>query len=256
MKIKVIANSHGHLDHILGLAGLLSTFARWEAIDALEIWAGKHALERIHDLLFGVVLRGARPPMRIDLVPVEAGTLLEEEGFRLSAVPVTHRGPGCFGYVFDELARRPFLPERADALGVPPGPLRRDLVAGKPVTLPDGRSVDPEQVLGELRRGTRLVHIGDCGRTDDLIEACRQADALVIEATYLEVEADMARTFGHLTARQAAGLAAAANVGQLILTHVSRRYREREVQEEAEAVFPNVRVARDFDRLQIRRPEE
>jgi ribonuclease Z len=193
--------------------------------------------------------------MRIDLLPVEPGTLLEEDGFRLSAIPVTHRGPGCFGYVFDELARRPFLPERADALGVPPGPIRRDLVAGKPATLPDGRTISSDEVLGPLRRGTRLVHIGDCGRTDDLIEACREADALVIEATYLDVEAEMAREFGHLTARQAAGLAAAAGVGELVLTHVSRRYREREVLEEAEAVFPRVRVARDFDALQIRRPE-
>jgi len=248
--------THGHLDHILGLAGLLSTFSRWEAIDELEIWAGKHALERIHDLLFGVVLRGARPPMRIDLVPVEPGALLEEESFRLSAIPVTHRGPGCFGFVFEELARRPFLPEQADRLGVPAGPLRRDLVAGKSVRLPDGKKVSPDDVLGPLRRGTRLVHIGDCGRTDDLVEACREADGLVIEATYLEVEAEMARSFGHLTARQAAELAAAAGVGHLYLTHISRRYREREVFEEAAAVFPNVSVARDFDQIQIRRPDD
>jgi ribonuclease Z len=188
-------------------------------------------------------------------VPVETGTLLEEDTFRLSAIPVTHRGPGCFGYVFEELARRPFLPEKADALGVPPGPLRRDLVSGKPIRLPDGRKVSPDDVLGPLRRGTRLVHIGDCGRTDDLVEACGKADGLVIEATYLEVEAEMARSFGHLTARQAAELAGAAGVGHLYLTHISRRYREREVLEEAAAVFPNVSIARDFDHIQIRRPD-
>src|SRR3989304_5065923 len=78
---------HGHLDHILGLAGLLSTFARWEAVDRMEIWASPFALDRIHDLLFGVVLRGARPPMEIQLVPLEAGVLFEEGDFQLSAFP-------------------------------------------------------------------------------------------------------------------------------------------------------------------------
>ena len=247
--------THGHLDHILGLAGLLSTFSRWEAIDSLDIYAGGWALERIHDLLYGVVLRGATPPLDIQLHPIQAGPILEADDFRVEAIPVYHRGPDCFGYAFIEKARRPFLPERAEALHIPPGPWRRELVDGRAVTLPDGRQILPDQVLGEARQGTRLVHIGDVGRTDNLVEACRGADALVIEATYLEEEAHMARDYAHLTARQAAGLAVEAGVRHLILTHISRRYRERDVLSEAQAVFPEAYVARDFDAFQVRREE-
>ena len=99
--------------------------------------------------------------------------------------------------------------------------------------------------------GVALVYVGDAGRTDDLLEVCRGADALVIEATYLEVEAELGREFGHLTAAQAATLAHRAGVKQLLLTHISRRYSEREVLAEAEPIFPNTVVARDFDRLRI-----
>jgi ribonuclease Z len=91
------------------------------------------------------------------------------------------------------------------------------------------------------------VYVGDAGRTDDLVAVCQDADALVIESTYLEEEAEMARQFSHLTAKMAAGLAVKANVRQLVLTHLSRRYREKDVLAEAQAIFPNVRVARDFD---------
>jgi ribonuclease Z len=247
--------THGHLDHILGLAGLLSTFARWEAIEELEIYGGRWALERIHDLLFGVVLRGARPPMDIRLHEIKPGIIFEGEDFSVSAFPVSHRGPDCFGYAFEEKARRPFIPERAEALGVPPGPWRRDLVDGLPVTLPDGRVIRPEQVLGPERAGIRLVHVGDVGRTENLVEICRGVDTLVIEATYLDEEAEMAGEFGHLTSRQAAELARQAQVHHLILTHISRRYRERDVLSEAQEIFPNASVARDFDVFQIRRGE-
>ena len=129
------------------------------------------------------------------------------------------------------------------------------MVAGKVVTLPDGRQITPEQVLGPERPGTRLVHIGDTGRTDNLVEHVRGADTLVIESTYLEEEADMAAKFGHLTAYQAAQLAIQGEVQHLILTHLSRRYRERDMLAEAQAIFPNTRVARDFDAFQIRRGE-
>jgi ribonuclease Z len=133
--------------------------------------------------------------------------------------------------------------------------MRRKLVEDESVTLPDGKVVTPDDVLGPVRRGTRLIHVGDCGRIDNLIDYCHQADALVIESTYLEEESHLAREFGHITARQAAELAVATEARQLYLTHISRRYRERQVLEEACAVFPNTIVARDFDRYEIRRFE-
>lgn len=254
-RLNRILITHGHLDHILGLAGLLSTFSRWETIDELEIYAGRWALERIRDLVFGVVLRGAKPPMGIHLIEVETGVLFEGDDFSVSAFPVHHRGPDCFGYLFEEQSRRPFLPKKAEQLGIPPGPLRRKLVAGQSIELPEGGMVEPDQVLGPARPGTRMVHIGDSGRTDNLLEICHQADLLVIEATYLNEEAQMARDFAHLTARQAAELAREAQVKNLILTHISRRYRERDVLSEARDVFPQTTVARDFDVFQLKREQ-
>lgn len=244
--------THGHLDHILGLGGLMSTFLRWEAIDELEILGGRSALDRVHDLLYGVVLRGKHPPMPLTLREIKPGIIFEAGDFTVTAFSVTHRGPDCLGYIFETKARRPFLAEKADELGVPFGPERRDLVEGKAITLADGQTIKPDDVLGDWQSGTKLVVIGDTGRTDNLIEHCRDADALVIESTYLNQEAEMAKDFAHLTAQNAAELAKEAGVKKLILTHLSRRYRERDVVAEAQSIFPEAVVARDFDKFQIK----
>ncbi|MEI8131285.1 MAG: ribonuclease Z [Leptolinea sp.] len=254
-RLNRILITHGHLDHILGLAGLLSTYLRWETIDSLEIYGGKSALDRIRDLLFGVVLRGNSAPMPVQFIPVTSGVILEEGDLTITAFNVQHRGPDCLGFVFEEKGHRPFLPEKAEALGIPPGPWRRDLVDGKEVILPDGRVIDPNLVMGEYKPGTRLVVIGDVGETDSLVEICRGADALVIESTYLDEEADMAKQYSHMTAKRSADLAIKAGIRALYLTHVSRRYREKDVIAEAQSVFPEAVVARDFDVFQVKHPE-
>ena len=252
-RLNRILLTHGHLDHILGLGGLVSTFLRWDVMQEIEIFGTRHTLDRVHDLVFGVVLRGYRGKPPVTLQEISPGTFFETDRFTIKAFPVDHRGSSSLGYRLEERSRRPFLPDKAKDLNIPPGPWRRDLVAGKRVKLPDGRWIKPDQVLGEARQGTTLVVIGDTGHTDNLIQQAAGADGLVIEATYTEAENELADRFDHLTAAQAAQLALDAQVGQLYLTHLSRRYRERDILDEAKTIFPSVHVARDFDRFQIKR---
>jgi ribonuclease Z len=250
-RLNKILITHGHLDHILGLGGLISTFSRWEAIDEIDIYGGSGTLARVKNLLFKVVLRGDNLPVKLNFITLKPGLIFEDSSFQVITFPVSHRGADCFGFVFQEKSRRPFLNQKAQALGVPVGPERRWLVAGESLTLPDGRTIQPDDVLGPEIPGAKLVFVGDTGRTDNLLDISLNADALVIEATYLQADVELAHRFGHITAAQAAELAHAANVGHLYLTHLSRRYREQEIFNEARVGFANISVARDFDRIKV-----
>ncbi|WP_119068732.1 MBL fold metallo-hydrolase [Aggregatilinea lenta] len=250
-RLNRILLTHGHLDHILGLAGLMSTFMRWESIDALEIWGGRATLDRVQDLVFGVVLRGAKPPMPLHLIDLKPGVFLEDADYSVEAFPVKHRGRDNYGFVFQEKSRRPFLVEKAEALGVPAGPERARLVRGEAIRLGDGRTIQPNDVLGPDLPGARLVITGDVATFDGMEGIVQDAHALVTEATYIDEDAEMADSFGHMTAGRAARFAAEMGVQTLLLTHVSRRYRERDVLDEARRIFPRTFLVRDFDRFSI-----
>ena len=254
-RLNHILLTHGHLDHILGLAGLLSTFLRWEAIEEVNIYGSRHTMERVDDLINGVVLRRQPAEIPVNLFDIKPGLFFSSEKFQITAFNVDHRGSGSLGFRFDEFGRRPFIPEAAEALAIPPGPWRKDLVAGNAITLADGRVIQPDQVLGPEVPGTSLVVVGDVGKPEKLLEHVQGADGLVMEATYLNEEREMALTFGHSTAEQSAALAKEAGVGQLFLTHVSRRYRDEDILAEARAVFPQTWLARDFDSYQVKRAD-
>ena len=245
--------THGHLDHILGLAGLLATLIRRESMEDMDIYRGKDAINRIQDLIYTVVLRGSQIPAQLHFHTLTYGTFIEEKNFSISCFPVIHRGSDSVGYLFQEHGRRPFLPEQAESLGIPPGPWRRDLTNGEGVTLPDGRFIEPDQVLGPFKPGARLAVVGDTGETDSLISHVQGADALVIEATYLEEETDLAYKFSHMTAKSSAMLAKTAGVQELYLTHVSRRHREKDILAEAHSIFPNTIVARDLSQYVVKK---
>ena len=110
-------------------------------------------------------------------------------------------------------------------------------------------------MLGEARRGRKIVLAGDTAPCEMTAVVAHGADLLVHEATFAEEEDARARETGHSTARAAAELAARAEVQLLALNHVSQRYAGPELRDEARAVFERTIVPRDFDRVEIPFPE-
>ena len=242
--------THGHFDHALGIPGLFSTLRLRQSSDLMTIHGGPGTLDVVVRMLAGLWGEG-RAPIPLELVPLSEGQVFDAGEFTVDCFPVRHRDTDSFAFTFEARARRHLLPERLAALGVPDGPARGELAAGRPVALQDGRTIDPADVLGPPARGTKLVVVGDTETTGGLSEHVRDADLLVIEATFLERDAAMALEYGHLTAAKSAELAAAAGVRRLVLTHISGLYTDEEILAEATKIFPNSRVAADLDRLAV-----
>ncbi len=246
--LREIFLTHYHADHYLGLPGMLKTFALRGRDVPITIY-GPPGLAT----LFGSLRRiFGKLTYEYDLVELRPGDTLERGDHHIVAFPVLH-AVSSIGYALVE-GDRPgrFDVETADALGVPPGPERGRLQHGQAVTLAGGRTVTPEQVLGDLRPGRTVVIAGDSAPSPTVVAAARGADLLVHEATFLEDERERAHETAHSTAHEAAGLAREAGVAMLALTHLSSRYFGPDAAREARSVFPETVVPRDFDIIDVR----
>jgi ribonuclease Z len=243
IELREIFLTHYHADHYLGLPGMLKTFALRGRETPITIYGPPGLVD-----LFGALRRiFGRLTYAYELVELQPGEALERSGYRLATFAVDH-GVSAVGYALVEDPRPGrFDVETADALGIPAGPERGALQRGEAVTLADGRVIAPESVLGAPRPGRKVVISADTGYSRRVIEAARGADVLVHEATFAEEEADRARETLHSTATEAAEVARAAEVGLLVLTHLSNRYFGGEIEREAQTIFPDTVVPRDLD---------
>lgn len=244
--LQAVFISHLHGDHVLGLPGLLMSLgmARLEAPLALYGPAGLE--EMVH-----AVLRACRVqlpfPIHIHTIEGDGGLLLEGDNWRVEAAPLLHRIP-CYGFFWTE-SERPgrFFPDRAAALGIPPGPLYGQLQAGSPVQLPGGEVITPNQVMGPPRSGRKIAYCTDTAPCDATLIHAQGADLLIHDCTFAGDLEEEARISGHSTSVQAARQAAAAGCRQLALTHISARYADdTTLLAEARAIFPNTIAARDL----------
>jgi ribonuclease Z len=240
--------THFHADHWLGLPGMLKSFALRDRDQPLSLYGPPG----LNDLMASTrFIYGRRLPYKLEIVQLDPGEAVERDGYRVAAIPVRHGSAPAFGYALVEDARPGQLdPQLAERLGVRPGPDFGRLVRGETVS-----GVSPEQVMGPVREGRKVVFSGDSAPCEAIAVAAHQADVLVHEATFVDDEVERARQTGHSTARQAAELACAAEVRMLVLTHLSSRYSGGEVQREARVAFPGAEVPRDFDTVEIPFPE-
>ena len=247
VELEEIFLTHFHADHVLGLPGMMKTFALRGRDLPLTVYGPRG----LGDLLNSLKRVVGKLTYDVRLVELTPGEVLERDGYRVATFGVTH-GVSALGWSVIE-ATRPgrFDVATADALGVPNGPERGALQRGESVTLSDRRTVTPDQVVGAARPGRKIVVTGDTSPSAEILEAAWGADVLVTEATFADEERERAIETLHQTATQAAELARQAQVGLLALTHLSKRYFGSEIAREAREIFPDTVVPRDFDLIEV-----
>ncbi|BAH39737.1 MAG TPA: ribonuclease Z [Gemmatimonas aurantiaca] len=249
--------THVHSDHLLGITGLLRTMALQGRTEPLRLWTPRSTAKTLRQC---INIGGERTTFPVEICELEAGSSVKRgEDYRIDTFAVDHRGTASLGYAIVEEERRGrFNPDLARELGIPEGPLWGRIHRGEPIMLDDGRVIESSVLVGERRRGRRIVITGDTRPCDGTLAAAQDADLLIHESTFADEEGARAQETGHSTAREAAEIALKAGVRRLVLTHISARYSRdtRDLEQEARSVFPNTLIARDGTEIELALTEE
>ena len=255
-QLRRIFITHLHGDHLYGLLGLLATCGMAGLAQPIDIY-GPAGLDEYVRL--GAHYSRLRLGAHVQVHRVAPGLLFEDEEFEVSCQPLRHRVE-AFGYRVTEKDRAGrFDVERAAALGIPSGPLYGRLKRGESVTLADGRVVHGAELCAPPERGRSVAYCTDTTYCASAVELARGVDLLIHEATFVVEDEDLARQSMHSTARDAGRVAHEAQVGQLVLTHISPRYapgnpvEPHELLRQARAEFSETILARDFMTLELAR---
>lgn len=252
--LKAIFITHLHGDHFFGLPGFLSTLALNKREKPLTLWGPRGLKEFMH-----TVLHCPRPHkmpfLRIrEIGHDESSVLVDHPAYQITTTPLRHR-IDAHGYRLEEKPRSgTFDSDKADELGIPFGRERGILKGGDPITLDDGRVIQPDEVVGPPIAGKVFAYCTDTVPCAGAVELARGADILMHEATYADAEVDLAKERGHSTIRQAATIAKEAGVKTLVATHFSTRYRRKDLERmhtEGKEVFENIIMAEDLMSIEI-----
>jgi ribonuclease Z len=255
----VLAVSHLHADHCLGIPGIMMLRSQIQDPEPLTILGPpgiKKFIQQSHDNL-GFFLN-------FPITFIEWSSQLDEVAYQDDKVRIIWHSLDhsrfCLGYRLEELDRPgKFKPHLAASLGIPKGSLWGKLQQGQTITLEDGREITSEQVLGEPRRGRYVAYVVDTRPSKGIYRLCQDADIAFMEGMFLPEDAEHADNKGHLTVVDAARIAGRAGVRRAVLVHISPRYDNEELHLLAAAAksrFAKAEIGEDFRVYQVPLPEE
>ena len=253
-KIHSIFIGHLHGDHLYGISGLLSTLHLDGREEPLRVF-GPEGLRHFLNAAFRTADVRFNFPITVDEFPRGyRGRVLDDARFFVDALPLDH-SIFCLGWRFEEKPRPgEFNLRKAEALGIPQGPLYGQLQRGKIVTLPDGRSILPDAVVGPPRPGQSVVYCLDTQFSERSIQLAERCTALIHETTFGPEGIQMARERKHSTMEDAARVAKEARVESLVATHFSTRYDRRQIAQigdGARSIFENIIIGRDLQQIEV-----
>jgi ribonuclease Z len=257
--LKVLAVSHLHGDHCLGVPGLLMMRAQVPEPDDLTI-LGPPGIERFISHLYELLGFYINFPITfVEWRETSPEVAYQDELVSIRWAPLTHRVL-CLGYRVEEhpLPGK-FRPSAALRLGIPRGPLWGQLQEGLPVALQDGTLISPEQVLGEPRPGRSICYAVDTRPNKALYSLCRDVDLAFLDGMFLPEHGAEAETKGHMAVDDAARVASRSGARRAVLVHISPRYRDDDVDRLAEAAaarFEGAEMGRDFGVYTIKIKDE